>query len=51
MALARRVLVVQFVSAVPSPRPHRLGILFLILTLTVLALEVWAIGSSLTSFF
>jgi hypothetical protein len=33
-----------------SPRAHRLGILFLFLTLALLALEVWGIRSSLDLF-
>ncbi len=39
------------VSALPTPRSIRIGILFLILTLAVLALEVWGIGASLRSLF
>jgi len=33
-----------------SPRAHRLGILFLFLTLALLALEAWGIRTSLNLF-
>jgi hypothetical protein len=37
------------VSSISTPRPHRIGILFLVLTLAVLALEAWGIGVGLSS--
>jgi hypothetical protein len=38
-------------ASVPSPRATRLGILMLIITLAILALEMWGIRASLNSFF
>jgi hypothetical protein len=35
----------------PSPRATRLGIVVLIITLAILALEMWGIRSSLSSLF
>jgi len=35
----------------PSPRATRLGILVLVITLAILALEMWGIRTSLNSLF
>lgn len=35
----------------PSPRATRLGILVLVVTLAIIALEMWGIRASLRSFF